>query len=48
VIEIIESKRLPFALGVQWHPERTGDLRVFAALVEAAADRSGLTSRLAA
>jgi putative glutamine amidotransferase len=42
VIEIIEDRRLTFALGVQWHPERTGDLRVFAALNEAAAIRSGL------
>ena len=42
VIEIIEDRDRPFALGVQWHPERTGDLRVFAALVEAAAGRSGL------
>ena len=42
VVEIIEDPDRPFALGVQWHPERTGDLRVFAALVEAAADRSGL------
>ena len=31
-----------FAMGVQWHPERTTDLRVFAALVQAAAARSGL------
>jgi putative glutamine amidotransferase len=36
VIEVVEDRRHPFALGVQWHPERTGDLRVFAALVEAA------------
>jgi putative glutamine amidotransferase len=43
VIEIIEDQRRSFALGVQWHPERTGDLRVFAALNEAAAVRSGLT-----
>jgi putative glutamine amidotransferase len=42
VIEIIENPRLTFALGVQWHPERTADLRVFAALAEAAAGRSGL------
>jgi putative glutamine amidotransferase len=42
VIEIIEDPRRTFALGVQWHPERTGDLRVFAALAEAAARRSGL------
>lgn len=42
VVEIIEDPRRSFALGVQWHPERTGDLRVFAALNEAAARRSGL------
>ncbi|GAB2624193.1 gamma-glutamyl-gamma-aminobutyrate hydrolase [Paractinoplanes abujensis] len=42
VIEIIEDPSCTFALGVQWHPERTADLRVFAALVEAAAERSGL------
>jgi len=43
VIEIIEDPRRTFALGVQWHPERTGDLRVFAALAEAAASRAGLS-----
>ena len=43
VVEIIEDPRRSFALGVQWHPERTGDLRVFAALNEAAAQRSGLS-----
>jgi putative glutamine amidotransferase len=40
VIEIIEDPERTFALGVQWHPERTGDLRVFGALVAAAARRS--------
>ncbi|MEV7622933.1 gamma-glutamyl-gamma-aminobutyrate hydrolase family protein [Actinoplanes sp. NPDC089786] len=39
VIEIIEDPDRYFALGVQWHPERTGDLRVFAALAEAASRR---------
>jgi len=43
VVEIIEDRGRSFALGVQWHPERTTDLRVFAALAEAAADRSGLS-----
>ena len=42
MVEIIEDPSRSFALGVQWHPERTADLRVFAALVEAAAARSGL------
>ena len=45
VIEILENADLTFALGVQWHPERTADLRVFSALVDAAAERSGLHSR---
>jgi putative glutamine amidotransferase len=49
VIEIVEDPAKIFALGVQWHPERTADLRVFGALVEAAAERSGLVpSRLSA
>ncbi len=43
VIEIIEDPERTFALGVQWHPERTGDLRVFAALADAATRRSGLS-----
>ncbi|MEV8510090.1 gamma-glutamyl-gamma-aminobutyrate hydrolase family protein [Actinoplanes sp. NPDC051475] len=42
IVEILEDRDRYFALGVQWHPERTGDLRVFAALAEAAAGRSGL------
>lgn len=42
IVEILEDRDRHFALGVQWHPERTGDLRVFAALAEAAARRSGL------
>jgi putative glutamine amidotransferase len=49
VVEIIEDPGRTFALGVQWHPERTRDLRVFAALNRAAAERAGLSvSRLAA
>jgi putative glutamine amidotransferase len=42
VVEIIEDPEHSFALGVQWHPERTADLRSFAALVEAAAKKAGL------
>jgi putative glutamine amidotransferase len=42
VIEIMEDPGRAFALGVQWHPERTADLRLFAALTEAAARRAGL------
>jgi putative glutamine amidotransferase len=40
VIEVLEDPARTFALGVQWHPERTADLRVFGALVRAAANRS--------
>ncbi len=43
VVEVIEDRSRSFALGVQWHPERTADLRVFAALNAAAARRSGLS-----
>jgi len=39
LIEVVEDPDLPFALGVQWHPEDTSDFRVIAALVEAAAWR---------
>ncbi|MDI6097583.1 gamma-glutamyl-gamma-aminobutyrate hydrolase family protein [Actinoplanes sp. NEAU-A12] len=34
-IEIVEHPGPAFALGVQWHPERTADLRSFKALAEA-------------
>jgi putative glutamine amidotransferase len=37
IIEIVEHPGLAFALGVQWHPERTSDLRAFAALADASA-----------
>ena len=42
VMEILEDPARTFALGVQWHPERTADLRLFRALAEAAARRTGL------
>ncbi len=38
LIEIAEDPNRTFALGVQWHPEDTSDFRVFAAVVEAAAE----------
>jgi putative glutamine amidotransferase len=41
VVEAMEDPRRSFAFGVQWHPERTADLRVFAALNQAAARRVG-------
>jgi anthranilate synthase component 2/putative glutamine amidotransferase len=37
IVEGIELRGHRFAVGVQWHPERGGDLGLFAALVEAAA-----------
>jgi len=42
VVEILEDPRRTFALGLQWHPERMADLRVFGALADAAATRAGL------
>jgi putative glutamine amidotransferase len=39
LIEVVEDRTLPFAIGVQWHPEDTTDFRLFAALVVAAAER---------
>lgn len=35
VVEALAHRRHPFAIGVQWHPERLGDVRLFAALVAA-------------
>ena len=35
-IEAVELPGRPFAVGVLWHPEAGGDIRLFAALVEAA------------
>ncbi len=48
ILEIIEDPARSFALGVQWHPERTADLRVFGALVEAAAKRAEHSTRVSA
>jgi putative glutamine amidotransferase len=36
LIEAVEHPDRRFAIGVQWHPEDTDDLRLFAALVQAA------------
>jgi putative glutamine amidotransferase len=36
LIEAVEDPSKRFAVGVQWHPEETDDLRLFVALVEAA------------
>jgi putative glutamine amidotransferase len=35
-VEAVEDPARDFLLGVQWHPEQAGDVRPFAALVEAA------------
>jgi putative glutamine amidotransferase len=41
VIQAVELEGVPFGVGVQWHPEQTGeDLRLFAGLVDAARDYS--------
>jgi putative glutamine amidotransferase len=39
LLEIVEDPSMPFAIGVQWHPEDTADFRMLAAFVEAAAMR---------
>ena len=44
LIEVVEDPDLPFAIGVQWHPEDTDDFRVIAAFVEAAAKQRALAS----
>ena len=38
VIEAVEVLGRTFAVGVQWHPEENGDIRLFGGLVEAARD----------
>jgi putative glutamine amidotransferase len=48
IIEAVEDPAHRFALGVQWHPERTDDRRTFAALVAAAASRRMAGARTAA
>jgi putative glutamine amidotransferase len=39
LVEAAEDSDHAFVLGVQWHPEDSGDHRLFAALVQAARDR---------
>jgi len=41
VIEAVELTDRRFVVGVQWHPEETGDVALFGALLEAARHRSG-------
>jgi putative glutamine amidotransferase len=36
VVEAVELPGPQFVVGVQWHPEESGDPRLFEALVEAA------------
>lgn len=36
VVEAVEWSSAPFVVGVEWHPEQDGDLRLFEALVRAA------------
>jgi len=36
VVEAVELASAPFVVGVEWHPEQDGDLRLFEALVRAA------------
>jgi putative glutamine amidotransferase len=42
VPEVLEDRSRSFVIGVQWHPERTADLRLFKGLVTAAMERAGL------
>lgn len=39
VIEALEDPQRRFVLGVQWHPEESGDIQLFTALVHAASAR---------
>ena len=45
VVEAVEVLGRTFAVGVQWHPEENGDVRLFAGLVEAARARAVGLSR---
>jgi putative glutamine amidotransferase len=45
VVEAVEVLGRTFAVGVQWHPEENGDVRLFAGLVEAARTVSARRSR---
>jgi gamma-glutamyl-gamma-aminobutyrate hydrolase PuuD len=40
VVEAVELPGRRFVVGVQWHPEEVGDLRLFEALLASADDRS--------
>ena len=40
VVEAVELQGYPFGIGVQWRPEDGEDLRLFEALINAAADRT--------
>ena len=45
VVEAVEVLGRTFAVGVQWHPEENGDVRLFAGLVEAARHVQGRRTR---
>nr|WP_205862144.1 gamma-glutamyl-gamma-aminobutyrate hydrolase family protein [Planosporangium thailandense] len=44
LIETVEDPERTFVVGVQWHPEETSDLRMFAALTAAAAARRAVAA----
>jgi putative glutamine amidotransferase len=47
VVEAVEVLGRTFAVGVQWHPEENGDVRLFAGLVDAARSVQGRRARSA-